>query len=36
MLYSKNTRAIKFLIKNGFVFQNEIEFESDKITILKY
>lgn len=36
MLYSKNKRAIKFLIKNGFVFQNEIEYESDKITILKY
>jgi formylmethanofuran dehydrogenase subunit B len=35
MLYSKNTRAINFLIKNGFVFQNEVEFESDKITILK-
>jgi hypothetical protein len=36
MLFSKNTRAINFLIKNGFVFQNEIEYESDKITILKY
>jgi hypothetical protein len=36
MLYSKNTRAINFLIKNGFVLQNEIEYESDKITILKY
>ena len=36
MLYSKNKRAINFLVKNGFVFQNEIEYESDKITILKY
>ena len=36
ILYSKNERAINFLTKNGFVFQNEIEYESDKITILKY
>jgi hypothetical protein len=35
MLFSKNKRAINFLIKNGFVLQNEIEYDSDKITILK-
>jgi hypothetical protein len=35
MLFSKNKRAINFLIKNGFVLQNEIEYDSEKITILK-
>lgn len=36
LLWSKNTRAINWLVKNGVVIEDEFEYENNKITKLNY